>query len=128
LLSSEELVIGGQATARGYNELLYSGDQGTVLSEELQGPVWQKKLPFLPKNSAPFLARPLLFLDYARVTYKHASTVDVPLSPLMSTGFGLRANLATNLSLSFDYGWQILKTDPPQPDHDRGHVKVTLAY
>jgi hemolysin activation/secretion protein len=99
-----------------------------VLSEELQGPVWQKKLPFLPKHSAPFLARPLLFLDYGRVYYKHLSVADIPLPPLMSAGVGLRANLATNFSLSFDYGWQILKTDPPQPNHDRGHVKVTLAY
>jgi hemolysin activation/secretion protein len=131
LLSSEELTIGGQATVRGYDELLFSGDQGVVLSEELQGPVWQKHLPFLPKKWVPLSARPLLFLDYGRVAYKHVIPSDITLPPLLSAGVGLRANLSTNFSLSFDYGWQILDylaPGVPQPDHCRSHIRVSLAY
>jgi len=129
LPGSEELTIGGQATVRGYNELLYTGDQGVVLSEELQGPSFAQHLGFLGKKSTPLLFRPLVFFDYARVYDKHDTLGAVNLPPLASAGVGLRANLATNFTASFDFGWQILETEPnPQPNHCRGHVKVTFAY
>jgi hypothetical protein len=46
----------------------------------------------------------------------------------MSTGVGIRSTLASNFSLSADFGWQILDTTVPQPNHDRGDIQVTIAY
>jgi len=128
LLGSEQLSIGGEATVRGYNERIFSGDQGWILNQELRGPSFQWKVPILPNNYRPLENRLLLFWDYGRVSYKHTTTVDFPLNPLMSTGFGLRSNLASNFSLTADYGWQILRTTYPQPRRDRGEIQVTFAY
>jgi hemolysin activation/secretion protein len=128
LQGSEELTVGGAATVRGYNERIFSGDQGWVVNQELRGPDWRWHVPFLRKNAAPLEMRPLLFWDYARVTYKHDSAAEAPLDPIMSTGCGIRSNLSSNFSVSADFGWQILATTFPQPNHDRGDIQVTLAY
>ena len=128
LLGSEQLSIGGTATVRGYNERIYSGDQGWILSTELRGPDMAWQVPILPKNFRPLQFRPLVFWDYARVSYKHTLISDFNLDPLMSTGVGLRSNLASNFNLSADYGWQLLDTTYPQPRRDRGHIQVTFAY
>lgn len=128
LESSEELSIGGVATVRGYNEHILSGDYGWVLNQELQGPVWDKHLPFLPKTYKPLQTRALLFWDYGHVFYRNRFRSDIPLDALMSTGIGLRSSLASNVSLSADWGWQLLHTTFPQPQRSRGHIRVTMAY
>jgi hemolysin activation/secretion protein len=46
----------------------------------------------------------------------------------MGAGLGLRCNVASNFSLTADYGWQLLKTTPPQPNRGRASIKATLTY
>jgi hemolysin activation/secretion protein len=128
LQGSEELTVGGTATVRGYNERIFSGDQGWVVNEELRGPLWSWHLPVLPKRARPLETRPLFFWDCSRVSVKHPYAAMLPLDKIMSAGVGIRTTLASNFSLSADYGWQILKTTFPQPNHDRGDIQVTLAY
>jgi len=129
LLGSEQMTIGGQATVRGYDERIVAGDQGVIVNQELRGPVWQTRLPFEAKTAPSLQTRLLAFWDYGRVQYKHVFPDDIPLDPLMSTGVGLRSNLgANNFSLSLDYGWQILRTNPPQPNTGRGDITATVAW
>ena len=128
LLSSEQFSIGGQGTVRGYDERIFSGDQGCMISNELQGPQWTQVIPFLAPKASPLKTRPLIFWDYAKASYKHGSISDIRLDPLMSAGIGLRCNIAANFSLSADYGWQLLKTSRPQPNHGRGHIQAMLAF
>ncbi|MGD1031918.1 MAG: ShlB/FhaC/HecB family hemolysin secretion/activation protein [Opitutaceae bacterium] len=128
LQGSEELTVGGMATVRGYDERIFSGDQGWVVNEEVRGPLWTWHLPTLPKRARPLETRLLLFWDYARVTEKHPYAAMAPLDPIMSAGAGIRSTLASNFSLSADFGWQILDTTVPQPNHDRGDIQVMLAY
>lgn len=129
LMPSEQLTIGGQATVRGYNERIFSGDQGWQTTEELRGPLWRTRIPFLSKKWARLFTRPLVFWDYARVYYKHPEFDDYPVGPLMSAGVGLRSNWASNFNLAVDYGWQLLQTPVvPQPNHCRGDIQLTLAY
>ncbi|MGD1032762.1 MAG: ShlB/FhaC/HecB family hemolysin secretion/activation protein, partial [Opitutaceae bacterium] len=128
LQGSEELTVGGTATVRGYNERIFSGDQGWVVNEELRGPLWSWHLPVLPKRTRPLETRPLLFWDYARVSEKHPYAAMAALDPIMSAGAGIRTTLASNFSLSADFGWQILNTTISQPNHDKGDIQVTLAY
>jgi len=126
LVGSEQFSIGGLGTVRGYNQNIVAGDEGHLLSHELQGPVWKHALAFLPKKMSPMESRLVAFWDYAAVWTKFPS--DGPSVPLMSAGLGVRCNVATNFSLSADYGWQLLETTPAQPNRGRGTIKVTLAY
>jgi hemolysin activation/secretion protein len=128
LQGSEELTVGGAATVRGYDERIFSGDQGWVVNQELRGPLWSWHVPVLPKKARPLESRPLLFWDCAHVSVKHPYAVMQPLDKIMSAGAGVRANLSSNFSLSANYGWQILKTTFAQPRHDRGDIQVTFAY
>jgi hemolysin activation/secretion protein len=128
LQGSEELTVGGMSTVRGYDTGIFSGDQGWVINEELRGPAWTWHLPALPKRSRPLETRPFVFWDYSRVSVKHLYAETEELDPIMSTGAGVRSNLASNFSLSADYGWQLLRTSFPQPTRSRGDIQVTVAY
>ena len=129
LLSSEQLSIGGSSTVRGFNESVFTGDEGFVFSNDLMAPALQNTLPFFPKGKLPPMqTRFLLFYDAANVRNKHAVALDPHFTPLASTGVGLRTNWANNFSLSADYGWQITHLPYAVTEHGRGHVKVTLAY
>ena len=125
---SEQLSIGGSATVRGFNERIYSGDQGFVFSNDIQAPVIRKSLPFLPKTRAPLETRFIFFYDAAQVFYKHRDLNDAAFTPLASTGVGVRLSLPVNLNVSADYGWQITHLAYAPPNHSRGHVKVVLAF
>jgi hemolysin activation/secretion protein len=131
LLASEELTIGGMSSARGFRDNLISGDNGFVFSNDLMAPAWKLSLPRISKTRGPFEARGLWFFDIAKVGV-HRSFNDPKRPALASTGLGLRASLATNFSLSADYGWELTNLPPPYGagDHrsSRGHLKATLAF
>ena len=123
----EQLSIGGSATVRGFDERIYSGDQGFVFSNDLQLPTLRHTLPFLKKR-APVETRFIAFYDAAQVFYKHRDKNDAILTPLASTGLGVRVSLPMNFTATADYGWQITHLSYAPPSHSRGHVKVVLAF
>lgn len=125
---SEQLSIGGSSTVRGFDERIYTGDQGFVFSNDLQTPAFRQSLKFLGKNRAPLETRFVAFYDAAQVFYKHRDVNDVRFTPLASTGFGVRVSLPINFTLSADYGWQISHLSYTSTKHSRGHVKVVLAF
>ena len=128
LISTEELTLGGQGTVRGYNPNVTSGDEGFLFSHELQGPEWQTPLAVHGRKLPPMQTRLVAFWDYGKTWYKHPFGSDVAPQPLMGAGLGLRCNVASNFSLTADYGWQLLKTTPPQPNRGRASIKATLTY
>ena len=125
---SEHLSIGGSSTVRGFNERIYSADQGFVFSNDITTPALKKTLSFLPKNRPPMETRFIAFYDAAQVFYKHRDINDAKFTPLASTGVGVRISLPANFNLSADYGWQITHISYATPTHSRGHVKVVLAF
>ena len=128
LEGSEEFVIGGGATIRGYSESL-AGDQGFVINEELHSPYFQTHLPFLKKKtSLVFNTQFLAFWDYGQVSYKHPILADVPLAPLMGTGIGIRTSLTGHFNMGADFGWQLRKPIYYEPHTTRGSFWATLAY
>jgi hemolysin activation/secretion protein len=128
LEGSEEFVIGGGATIRGYSETL-AGDQGFVINEELHSPYFQTHLPFLKKKtSLVFNTQFLAFWDYGQVSYKHPILADVPLAPLMGTGIGIRTSLTGHFNMGADFGWQLRKPIYYEPHTTRGSFWATLAY
>jgi len=129
LLSSEQLGIGGASTVRGFNENVFSGDEGFVFANDLLTPTLNQRVSRHGKQFAPLETRFLAFYDVAEVRAKHpVPGIDPRFVPLASTGVGIRMNWASNFSLSADYGWQITHLPYAHDDHGRGHIKVTLAY
>lgn len=128
LLPSEQLTIGGGSSVRGFRENLFAGDQAFVLNVDFLTPPWRQPIPYLSKTRGPLETRFLVFYDAASSEAKHPLLSDAPRKPLASTGIGMRMSLATNLSMSADYGWQLTKLPYPVNEHARGHIKVTLAY
>lgn len=134
LIANEQLLIGGANTVRGYDENVFAGEQGFVLDTDLMAPVFRTKVPFLRKTSPPLETRFLAFLDMAKTNYKESFSSDIILAALASTGVGVRSSLGNNLSVSFDYGWQLMhlprQASQPKgpPLGSRGHIKVVLAF
>jgi hemolysin activation/secretion protein len=129
LLPSEELSIGGAASVRGFPENVYQGDHGYLVSTDLLGPSWKQNLPYISKTRGPLETRPLVFFDMGNTGVHEKFATDPKHVPLASAGVGLRMSLATNFSLSADYGWQItyLPFKTEEKPH-RGHIKATLAF
>jgi hemolysin activation/secretion protein len=120
--------IGGSSTVRGFNESIFAGDHGYVLTNELMLPGMKFNLPKLSKKRGPLDARFLLFFDAAHTGVRHRYPSDYKRSALASQGIGLRLNFANNFSLTADYGWQLSELPYPVEDRSRGHIKATLAF
>ncbi len=134
LLASEQLLIGGSNTVRGYDENIFAGEKGFVLSTDMMTPMISRKLPFLRPNAPPLETRFLGFFDMAKTQYRKRFGSDITFAAIASTGVGLRSSLGNNFTLSFDYGWQLMHL-PRQPGQakgpplgSRGHVKLVLAF
>ena len=128
LEGSEQILIGGGYTVRGYSENV-AGDQGIIINQELRSPAWRGNLPFLKNHKNLILSTQILgFFDYGRVTYKHPLASDIKLTPLMGTGIGIRTSITGHFSLSADLGWRLLQPpnlyDPPM----RGSFSGSIAY
>lgn len=129
LPTSEQLGLGGSISPRGYDEREANGDNGFVIVNELQSP----NLPLfslIDKNAGDQL-KLLAFFDYAEAQYVDLLAGQDPHVQLMSVGVGLRYQFRTNLSVRFDYGWQLKDTGPlvpHSPDNSRGHISAVLSF
>lgn len=128
MLGSEQFSIGGSSSVRGYEERIFSGEQGFALTNELMLPPTAIKVPFFDKRRPPLEVRASIFHDYAKVAYWEKYRSDIEMTPLASVGGSLRLALAPYFGASFDYGWQINSTPYPQKVQHRGHLKVSLAF
>jgi hemolysin activation/secretion protein len=130
LTPSEQIGIGGFGTVRGYGERFVNGDNGWVLNNELRSPPVRlgKLLPSLHyDDKLQFLA----FFDYGSVSIKDLNASDVSLgleqeTSLSSVGAGLRYTVHNNLSVRFDYGFQLMNKEPGK--HSGSHVGVLLSF
>lgn len=130
LTPSEELGIGGFGTVRGYGERLVNGDHGWVVNNELRTPTFPvlKRIGIIPwDDRLQFLA----FFDYGSVIIRDFNTADAGAgrtkeTDLGSVGAGLRYTVLQNLSIRFDYGFQIINREPSKDSG--GHVGVLLSF
>lgn len=130
LTPSEEIGIGGFGTVRGYGERLVNGDNGYVINNELRTPTFPvlKRLGFFPwVDRLQFLA----FFDYGAVFIRDFNLTDVGAgqmreTDLASTGLGLRYDVRENLSVRFDYGFELMNHEPGK--NGGGHVGVLLSF
>lgn len=125
LQSTEQFLLGGQNTVRGYDELSASGDQGVLVRNEIYAPSFSvAKLVGCKKAQDQFQF--LGFHDVGYTEVKHALIGETKGTTLQSAGIGARWQIRSNLSAHFDYGWQI--DDIGLKDKSRAHIGVTLSY
>jgi hemolysin activation/secretion protein len=129
LLPSEQLGLGGYATVPGYEEREVNGDNGFLIGTQLLAPPvsigeamgWTKGYD----DKLQFLA----FLDYGGTSLHTVTDADInPNTNLLGVGPGLRYVINTNVSLRFDYGFQLLSTGFGTGEHSRGHVGLVISY
>lgn len=134
LQGSEQMSIGGADTVRGYDERIFSGDQGMTFNAELQSPVINARAAAIPtswKVNDSIQARGLAFFDFGDVKYHKRDANDIQLYSLASAGIGFRCAMGHTVSVSFDYGWRIRKLPARvvrDPGAGRGSIRVSVAY
>ncbi len=126
LLSSEQLGAGGVDSVRGYGEREANGDQGFLISNELQAP------PILPANLLGFgdageKLQSFAFWDYGRVSEKRSLSDTKSAWTLSSVGAGIRYQMPYG-SLRLEWGHAMPGTGQGNGNSDRLHLGMTLAY
>lgn len=127
--NSEQLGLGGSMGPRGYDEREANGDQGYLFSTEVYTP----NLPVLSlvNEKAGDSLKLLGFFDCGETQNVDLLIGEDPHVQLMSVGVGLRYQFRSNLSVRFDYGWQLKDTGPlvpHSPDNSRGHIAAILSF
>ena len=140
LLASEEFMLGGAFTIRGYKENEILGDTGLFIKNELRTnafPLFKKTL----KNDSLQL---LAFFDWGLLADCDKNIVWVNKAWLASVGPGLRYSIGDRITLRFDYGFQLrgVKIKKVEIDKDgnetllneflkkgsRLHMEVSLSF
>jgi hemolysin activation/secretion protein len=126
LMLSEQLAIGGASTVRGYMENEVSGDSGLFLRNEIRFPNFSFKVRNLKQN-LQFLA----FLDYGFVADVDKNILNRNSKSLLSVGPGVRYSLRTNISLRFDYGFQLIDVKNrafETSKHSQAHLSLIGSF
>ncbi len=116
LTSSEQFLIGGEGSVRGYQTGLFSGDKGLIASVELHHPLPQA--PVAPIRTSGFL-----FLDYGAVEPFRPPESTRGSDTMASYGWGLNANINQNISARVTLGLPI-RDRPQEPRGYYVHVQV----
>lgn len=145
LLGTEQLIMGGATAVRGFGSGDLYADRGAVVRTEVASP----PVPLLnllgsranegsKSNSTEDVApeKTLSLKDQIRFIAFYDLGVGGPVDPLpgeqdhrtlQSCGVGLRYNVQQNLSINFDYGWQLSEVGAFGED-SRGHVSMQLTF
>jgi len=134
LVPSEQLGLGGYATARGYEEREANEDQRWLISNELRSQPFSL-LKFFGKSNWDDHLQILGFWDYGVGEPKHIVQNEPRHVTFNSVGPGVRYNISRYFSLRFDYGWQLTSTgldiDPVTKrrfQDSRGHIGVQVSF
>ncbi len=127
LLRSEQFSLGGATTVRGFVESAADGDHGWLASAELVTPAISP-LELCGVTAVRDELRLLAFIDSGAVGSSDRLPGEPSSRDLVSAGLGLRYALGSNLSVRFDYGWQIVSDNVFDPDNSRAHLSIFLSY
>lgn len=129
LQSTEQLLLGGVNSVRGYDDRLVAADEGVQINLELRSPdfmlgriqgddQYENRLQFV------------LFYDYGWGRNKGRYAGEAKNMYLNSVGAGVRYRLGTHVSARFDYGRLLhsLKGGLVGSDHGRIHLGVVVGF
>jgi hemolysin activation/secretion protein len=132
LVNSEQMLLGGADTVRGYPENEYLADYGWVNTVELRAPLFllprSLKLPFDKKTTPLADAIQLVgFFDAGKGYLNNAMVGELPHETLISAGFGFRFNLYEHLRARLDFGFPVGGGAEPS-DGSNGKMHFGLQY
>jgi hemolysin activation/secretion protein len=125
LLASEQLSVGGAMSVRGYHERVFAGDEGVLLTHEVEHQLLNRAVA---KRLPPLGVSAVYFWDFGRVFIKHPLLLEPPAHSISSAGVGLRVGMGANFSASIDYGRQLIDSQMPGAGRGRLHTRLTLAF
>ena len=127
LMPSEQILLGGQFTVRGYKENAIIGDRGFLLKNEVHTCPWHffKNKKF--KDDLHFLA----FIDLGYTASADKSVNKTSSAFLMSLGPGLRYMIKDYVNVRIDYGVQLKSLSElrvGKPGHGRFHSGIFISF
>ncbi|MBU0547561.1 MAG: hypothetical protein KJ710_03505 [Candidatus Omnitrophica bacterium] len=131
LVNSEQMLLGGADTVRGYPENEYLADYGWVNTVELRAPMFflprSLKLPFDKKRTSLVDAIQLVgFFDAGKGYLNNAMVGETKHETLISAGFGFRFDFYEHLRARLDIGFPVGGVDPS--DGSNGKLHFGLQY
>ncbi len=102
LLPSEQNLVGGYDSVRGFDEFLVRGDRGLIVNVQLDSP--KIELPPIPGCNSVVGLTPFAFYDLGMTQTAEAFPGE-NFQRLQSYGLGTRVSLGKNLSAEAAYGW-----------------------
>jgi hemolysin activation/secretion protein len=127
LLPSEQLPLAGVDAVRGYQEFGVAASQGVTLSAELRLPgvaLGQLLSARLPEDGF----QPHLFADWGRGWNPTPSDAAPARNRAASVGAGARYEIAPNLTLRLEQGWQLIEAKRQSAASPFLHVAVTTTW
>ena len=123
--SSEQFMIGGEYTVRGYPMGSYAGDRGFVANLELHQPVQTLHIqPGVP----PLSLSGFVFADHGQVTpYRPPGSTLSKHDRLASAGFGVNASLGEHISSRLTFGYGFNRVDNESRRH-QVHFQLMASF
>ncbi|MDE3153783.1 MAG: ShlB/FhaC/HecB family hemolysin secretion/activation protein, partial [Acidobacteriota bacterium] len=125
LLSSEELILGGEGSVRGFQPFAAARDEGFILTMELRAPALHPNLPRRLGMAAGDGLSAFAFVDYG-LGRQHG--LAGTLLQLTSVGPGARYQFARYASVALSYGFIVQHAGLPTSSTGRVQVQVSVNY
>ena len=127
LLPSEQFVLGGYDTVRGYDQRQVNTDNGVLLSGELRSPAFNV-LKYIKRTKAQDAMQFLIFCDYG-YGRDHDGIPGIPKNEwLMGVGPGFRYTVDPYLTARVDIGWKIHNEAEFRGGGSEVHFSVVASY
>ena len=104
--ASEAFGVGGFSSVRGYDERTATGDEGWLIQNELRTPQFVVSNLTRQKGAKDWI-QGLVFFDYGGVLQVNPTAGQAGNDQLASVGAGVRCQIADNMHVRVDYGFQL---------------------
>lgn len=125
LQSSEQLLLGGAASVRGYDDRLIASDQGLTGGIELRSPfILLGKIA--DKDRFESRIQFVAFWDYGLAHNISPANLERKFTDMESIGGGVRFKIGTHFNLRFDYGHKLKTLAPGMDTGDPGRIHLNV--
>lgn len=126
LLPSEQFVLGGQSTVRGYQEKVVGGDNSFCANFELSAPTVGPVSIWMPKFDDHLTV--LGFVDAGYAWFNDTTETRPTQESLLGVGTGFRYSVASYFKSSVDVGFPLQKVQKDDSGKPRVHFNASLSY
>ncbi len=130
LCTSEQFMIGGPSSVRGFPQAQHLGDYGYNLSVEARTPVpflSNKKVPFMKKEWKEFIQL-AGFIDHGKVFLKNPLAGEDKNNEITGVGAGIRLYFPGDLNVQVDWGQPIGSEKPSTGSNSILYIKANMKF